>query len=117
MKRHSISSVANLIKILASKTICWNLLWQNKLIPIQIYYLTVLYVKNTLILRTALLTMIGVLDHPGRINNCDIWESVTSIKTVINNHASKYKTNGAVKINLIVWFIACVVVHKKKIVK
>ena len=61
---------------------------KNEIRLIQAYQFILMYAKNTLVLRMAILTMIIVLDYPCNVNSCDISESVTSLKTAINTHAS-----------------------------
>ena len=44
---------------------------QNKISLIQTYHLIVIYTKNTMIVSTALLTMISVFHHPSKIYICE----------------------------------------------
>ena len=43
----------------------------KKISLIQTYHLIVMYTKNTMIVSTALLTMISVFHHPSKIYNCE----------------------------------------------
>ena len=46
----------------------------SKISLIQTYYLIVMYTKNTMILKTALLTMISVFNHPSKIYKCEYYQ-------------------------------------------